>query len=221
MRSWKKPVRTVSGFSCFAIELQLKCLLCVFLGAFPVSALSLILVKCVSLFSALRFLPNCAAKTVQLCLLNSEDLESRVLCAQFHLSGLHQFCASLLQFLRARVFAMQVSQSVSVSLFNERTASTALRSVVNQSKSNTCTRLASSLLVTMIKSICVWASPGSVQLHRVYSSCSEPASIQVFVTVRSSSATTACNARARKVSFVSWYRPFHVMKVCQSVKSSH
>ena len=52
---WKKLVRSVVEFSCFAIELQLQFLLCVFLGAFSVSALSLILVRCFSRFRALRF----------------------------------------------------------------------------------------------------------------------------------------------------------------------
>ena len=49
-------MRTDLGFSSFAIDFQLKCLLCVFLGALPNSALSLILSRCFSLFSALLFL---------------------------------------------------------------------------------------------------------------------------------------------------------------------
>ena len=48
-----------------------------------------------------------------------------------------------------------------------------------------------------MKSSCVNDSPGSVQLHRVYSSRSVSAFIQVFVTVKSNSATTMCKARAR------------------------
>ena len=185
MRSWKKLVRTVSGFSCFAIELQLKCLLCVALRFLQIARKVLSSARpkcCPSLFFCnRRVLSSSSVPIISLVSIN--------VCA---------FAVSKSKGLCHAGFAECLSLD-----FNERTASTALRSVVNQSKSSTCTRLASSLFDTMMRSICVWASPGSVQLHRVYSSCSEPASIQVFVTVRSSSATTACNARARKVSFVS------------------
>ena len=96
-RSWKNLVRTVSGFSCFAIERQFKCLHCVFLGAFTVSALSLILVRFFSLQRS-PFCPDCETKSVELCslkvlsfslLMQQKSFELQF-CPRHHL-GLRQF----------------------------------------------------------------------------------------------------------------------------------
>ena len=76
-----------------------------------------------------------------------------------------------------------------------------------------------------MKSICVNDSAGSDQLERMNSSCCESASIQVLVTIKSSSATTVCNALARSESIRVqqrsrfWDQLSHVMKVCQSVQA--
>ena len=170
-------MRTLSGFSCFAIDLQLKCLLCVFLGDFPVSALSLIFVKCFSRFNVLLFLHiarqsqfNSARSRCRPSHFFSKrrdlssssvtviSLVSSLLCAsccfleqrRHHIpisTVCQRLCSRSLQgivWLPATAGSHRFSSCISFSAHSERTASTALWSVLNLSESSTCTRLASS-----------------------------------------------------------------------------
>ena len=114
-------MRTVSGFSCFAIELQLKCLLCVFLGAFPARLCTLLDLDQVFLsFQRSPLSPDCSTKPVQLCLLEVPHFSVTVI--SFVSSLLCAFAVSLSR----GAITSQLPQSVSVSARNRLASSHAV-----------------------------------------------------------------------------------------------